>query len=150
MHSSRRTVSSIPTRERTDHDVGQQSFGSLDTSSLLNSLLWVSRDILMGGDSFASANSSSPIRISRDTQTVQFLQISKLHEESIYGTKDKFLGSVLLLTLLYNSKKSHKTPKGTRVQKVLLRKIVDENRGLRQSQRRGNGVMFRLKKKGYT
>ena len=23
MHSSRRTVSSIPTRERTDHDVGQ-------------------------------------------------------------------------------------------------------------------------------
>ena len=101
----------------------------------------------MGGDSFASANSSSPIRISRDTQTVQFLQISKLHEESIYGTKDKFLGSVLLLTLLYNSKKSHKTPKGKRVQKVLLRKIVDENRGLRQSQRRGDGVMFRLKKK---
>ena len=35
---------------------------------LLNSLFWVSRDILMGGDEFALANESPPIRISRDTQ----------------------------------------------------------------------------------
>ena len=47
-------------------------FGNLDTSSLLYSLCWVSRDILTGEDSFASANSSPPIRISRDKQNKLF------------------------------------------------------------------------------
>ena len=37
---------------------------------LLNSLFWVSRDILIGGDEFA--NESPPIKISRDTQNKLF------------------------------------------------------------------------------
>ena len=39
---------------------------------LLNSLFWVSRHILMGGDEFALAKESPPIIISRDTQNKLF------------------------------------------------------------------------------
>ena len=39
---------------------------------LLNSLFWVSRDILMGGDEIALTNESPPIKISRDAQNKLF------------------------------------------------------------------------------
>ena len=50
----------------------------------LNSLFWVSRDILMGGDEFVLANESPPIRISRDTQ-------SKLLYQGFRKSHDKLL-----------------------------------------------------------
>ena len=66
-----RNRESIISSER-ERERERERESSFDTSSLLNSLFWVSRDILMGRESFVSANSSSPVRISRDTQNKLF------------------------------------------------------------------------------
>ena len=69
------------------------TFGSLHTSFLLNSLFWVSSDILMGWDSFTSANSSPPIRISHDTQIKLFnnCNIKPPFQEKTNCSRDLYL-----------------------------------------------------------